>query len=68
MSAVLANFRNSVPFEQPRILDLRHFGSAAMRPLLEREAAVWAETMSWDYSGSAEMRSEERRVGKECRL
>lgn len=55
MSAVLANFRNSLPFEQPRILDLRHFGSAAMRPLLEREARVWAETMSWDYSSSAEM-------------
>jgi ribosomal protein S18 acetylase RimI-like enzyme len=37
------------------ILDLRHFSSAELRPLLEDEIAVWAQLLSWDYSGSAEM-------------
>lgn len=37
------------------ILDLRHFSSADLRPLLEDEAQVWARLLTWDYSGSAEM-------------
>jgi ribosomal protein S18 acetylase RimI-like enzyme len=37
------------------ILDLRHFSSADLRPLLEDEIAVWARLLAWDYSGSAEM-------------
>jgi ribosomal protein S18 acetylase RimI-like enzyme len=37
------------------ILDLRHFSSADLRPLLEDEISVWAQLLSWDYSGSAEM-------------
>jgi ribosomal protein S18 acetylase RimI-like enzyme len=37
------------------ILDLRHFSSADLRPLLEDEVAAWAQLLSWDYSGSAEM-------------
>jgi len=37
------------------ILDLRHFSSVDLRPLLEDEARVWANLLSWDYSGSAEM-------------
>ena len=37
------------------ILDLRHFGSPELRPLLEREATVWAQRMNWDYRSSAEM-------------
>ena len=37
------------------ILDLRHFTSADLRPLLEDESRVWAEQLCWDYSGSAEM-------------
>lgn len=37
------------------ILDLRHFSSADLRPLLEDEIATWAQLLSWDYSGSAEM-------------
>jgi len=37
------------------ILDLRHFSSADLRPLLEDEMRVWANLLSWDYSGSAEM-------------
>jgi ribosomal protein S18 acetylase RimI-like enzyme len=37
------------------ILDLRHFSSADLRPLLEDEIAMWARVLSWDYSTSAEM-------------
>jgi ribosomal protein S18 acetylase RimI-like enzyme len=37
------------------ILDLRHFSSVDMRPLLEDESRVWARELAWDYSGSAEM-------------
>jgi ribosomal protein S18 acetylase RimI-like enzyme len=37
------------------ILDLRHFSSVDLRPLLDDEARTWASLLSWDYSGSAEM-------------
>lgn len=37
------------------ILDLRHFSSVDLRPLLEEEIRVWSELLSWDYTGSAEM-------------
>ncbi len=37
------------------ILDLRHFSSIDLRPLLDDETRVWATLLSWDYSGSAEM-------------
>jgi ribosomal protein S18 acetylase RimI-like enzyme len=37
------------------ILDLRHFSSTDLRPLLEDETQVWGRLLSWDYSGSAEM-------------
>ena len=37
------------------ILDLRHFSSADLRPLLEDEIAMWARVLAWDYSTSAEM-------------
>jgi ribosomal protein S18 acetylase RimI-like enzyme len=37
------------------ILDLRHFSSTDLRPLMEDEMRVWARLLSWDYSGSAEM-------------
>jgi ribosomal protein S18 acetylase RimI-like enzyme len=37
------------------ILDLRHFSSVDLRPLLEDETQVWGRLLSWDYSGSAEM-------------
>lgn len=37
------------------ILDLRHFSSADLRPLLDDEIQVWASLLCWDYSGSAEM-------------
>jgi ribosomal protein S18 acetylase RimI-like enzyme len=37
------------------ILDLRHFSSVDLRPLLEDEIQVWARLLTWDYNGSAEM-------------
>jgi ribosomal protein S18 acetylase RimI-like enzyme len=37
------------------ILDLRHFTSQHLRPLLENESRLWARMMSWDYRSSAEM-------------
>jgi ribosomal protein S18 acetylase RimI-like enzyme len=37
------------------ILDLRHFSSADLRPLLEDESQVWSRLLSWDYSGSSDM-------------
>lgn len=37
------------------ILDLRHFTSADLRPLLEDEIAMWGRELSWDYTTSAEM-------------
>lgn len=37
------------------ILDLRHFGSSDLRPLLDEEVASWGEALAWDYHGSSEM-------------
>ncbi len=37
------------------ILDLRHFSSADLRPLLDDETQVWSRLLSWDYSSSADM-------------
>ena len=37
------------------ILDLRHFSSADLRPLLDDETQVWSRLLSWDYTGSSEM-------------
>jgi ribosomal protein S18 acetylase RimI-like enzyme len=37
------------------ILDLRHFSSVDLRPLLDDETRIWSSLLSWDYSGSAEM-------------
>ncbi len=37
------------------ILDLRHFSSSDLRPLLSEEAEVWAKLLAWDYSSSTEM-------------
>jgi ribosomal protein S18 acetylase RimI-like enzyme len=34
------------------ILDLRHFSSAALQPLLESEREVWRQRLHWDYSAS----------------
>jgi ribosomal protein S18 acetylase RimI-like enzyme len=37
------------------ILDLRHFSSSDLRPVLEQETDLWSELLFWDYSSSAEM-------------
>lgn len=37
------------------VLDLRHFSSIDLRPLLEDETQVWSRLLSWDYTGSADM-------------
>ena len=37
------------------ILDLRHFSSVDLRPLLDDEIGVWSRLLSWDYGGSADM-------------
>jgi ribosomal protein S18 acetylase RimI-like enzyme len=47
----------AVALQEPRveILDLRHFSSVDLRPLLDEEIKVWSRQLAWDYSGSAEM-------------
>jgi len=37
------------------ILDLRHFASADLHPLLDEEVEVWQKLLAWDYRSSAEM-------------
>ena len=37
------------------MLDLRHFSSQHLRPLLEHETRMWYQLMSWDYRSSADM-------------
>ena len=37
---------------QLEVLDLRHFGAAALRPLLLEQATVWERRLLWDYSRS----------------
>lgn len=37
------------------ILDLRHFSSSDLRPLLDAEMDVWSRLLSWDYGSSADM-------------
>ncbi len=37
------------------ILDLRHFSSVDLRPVLEEEVRLWSRLLSWDYTGSADM-------------
>ena len=48
-------FRRSHPLTGVEILDLRHFSSADLRPLLTQEVDSWGELLSWDYRSSAEM-------------
>ena len=48
--------RNPIrPATGGEILDLRHFSSADLRPLLDEEVELWAETLAWDYRSSSEM-------------
>ena len=48
--------RNPIrPATGVEILDLRHFPAADLRPLLDEECGLWAETLAWDYRSSSEM-------------
>lgn len=37
------------------ILDLRHFGAAMLRPVLDCEAELWKKRLHWDYRASAQL-------------
>jgi ribosomal protein S18 acetylase RimI-like enzyme len=37
------------------ILDLRHFSSTDLRPLLDQEVETWGRLLAWDYRSSADM-------------
>ena len=48
--------RNPIrPATGAEILDLRHFTSEDLRPLLDQEVERWGKTLAWDYRGSSEM-------------
>jgi ribosomal protein S18 acetylase RimI-like enzyme len=48
--------RNPVrPATSGEILDLRHFSSSDLRPLLNQEVELWGDTLAWDYRSSSEM-------------
>ena len=48
--------RNPIrPATGAEVLDLRHFASADLRPLLEEEVEQWGEALAWDYRSSSEM-------------
>ncbi|HZP22460.1 MAG TPA: N-acetyltransferase [Terriglobales bacterium] len=48
-------FRRSHSLTGVEILDLRHFSSADLRPLLTQEVESWGSLLCWDYRSSAEM-------------
>lgn len=50
-----ATFCRSQRLTAVEILDLRHFSSTDLRPLLEQEVEAWGGALSWDYRGSSEM-------------
>ena len=37
------------------ILDLRHFASPTLRPVLEAEGEIWKQRLHWDYRASARL-------------
>jgi len=48
--------RNPIrPATGAEVLDLRHFTSEDLRPLLDQEVERWGETLAWDYRSSSEM-------------
>ena len=49
------NYRRPPWLSSVEILDLRHFSSDDLRPLLDREVEVWGGLLAWDYRGSADM-------------
>ncbi len=48
-------FRRSHQLTTVEILDLRHFSSADLRPLLDEEVELWGTLLCWDYRSSADM-------------
>lgn len=48
-------FRRSQQLTTVEILDLRHFSSVDLRPLLEEEVETWGSLLCWDYRSSADM-------------
>lgn len=48
-------FRRSHHLITVEILDLRHFASVDLRPLLDEEIEAWGGMLRWDYRSSAEM-------------
>ena len=40
---------------QLEFLDLRHFSSQHLRPLLDEESALWSSRLRWDYRNSASL-------------
>ncbi len=48
-------FRRSHQLTSVEILDLRHFSSTDLRPLLSQEVESWGNLLCWDYRSSAEM-------------
>ena len=37
------------------VLDLRHFSSVDLRPVIQDEVQMWSRLLSWDYTASADM-------------
>jgi ribosomal protein S18 acetylase RimI-like enzyme len=37
------------------VLDLRHFGALALRPVMDAEGALWTQRLHWDYRLSAKL-------------
>lgn len=48
-------FRRSHQLNTVEILDLRHFSSSDLRPLLDQEVETWGSMLCWDYRNSADM-------------
>ncbi len=48
-------FRRSHQLTTVEILDLRHFSSNDLQPLLDQEVETWGRMLCWDYRSSAEM-------------
>lgn len=43
------------PHRAVEILDLRHFSSTDLRPVLDEEVETWGRLLAWDYRSSADM-------------
>lgn len=50
-----ASGRGTAPPGPMEILDLRHFSSQGLRPLLDAEIEIWKQRLHWDYNVSAKL-------------